>query len=227
VAPSWWVEENSVVGKSHWILCDFEVEYSAANMISVDLGELEWRSSTAPFCFPISPRCLSRSELMSVKIMDSFPNSHVCSIMSTSSCTLNIRLQESRKEHHQGQVSQNARFAFIFVAVSTTHIKSSRCAILTASLEVVCHLRASKSCQASLLSDPWGVPVAAMNACNVTYTNNRVLFYAAIASGVHCILCLKTTCVHDPSWKPPLYTRGYMSRYLCIHMHCVLNICLM
>lgn len=30
LAPSW-VEENSVVGKSHWILCDFEVE-SAANI---------------------------------------------------------------------------------------------------------------------------------------------------------------------------------------------------
>jgi hypothetical protein len=27
--------------------------------------------------------------------------------------------------------------------------------------------------------------------------------------------------------KKPLYTRGYMSRYLCIHMYSVLNICLM
>jgi hypothetical protein len=35
---------------------------------------------------------------------------------------------------------------------------------------------------------------------------------------------------HVRSWpilKNPLYTRGYMSRYLCIHMYSILNICLM
>jgi hypothetical protein len=47
--------------------------------------------------------------------------------------------------------------------------------------------------------------------------------------GVHCILCLRTTCVHDPSKKPLVYmSRGYMSRYLLytyvFHFKCMFNV---
>lgn len=72
-------------------------------------------------CFPNSRRCLSKSELTFLKIIDSFPYHHVCS-MSTSSYTLIIRLQESRKEDPQGQVSQNARHLILLACRQRRYI---------------------------------------------------------------------------------------------------------
>lgn len=139
VAPSWVEEKNSVVGNySHWIdsmwfwgwVCR---KYHLPQTWSASWeGELEWTSSS-PFCLlPNLSKVLvkERPNVCKDKMDSSFPYRHVCS-MSTSRCTLNIRLQQSAQKRTSTWTSLPKCTTFSFAGVSTTQIKSTSCLSFT------------------------------------------------------------------------------------------------
>lgn len=95
-------------------------------------GELEWTSSS-PFCLlPNLSKVLvkERPNVCKDKMDSSFPYRHVCS-MSTSRCTLNIRLQQSAQKRTSTWTSLPKCTTFSFAGVSTTQIKSTSCLSFT------------------------------------------------------------------------------------------------